>query len=69
MAWNYHCVGCGCSLDPAEGRLCEDCRKIEKAHRKIAREAHRKIAREAHRTREQIQMDQDGQYKLNLLEK
>ena len=61
MAWNYHCVGCGCSLDPAEGRLCEDCRKIEKAHRKIAREAHR--------TREQIQMDQDCQYKFNLLEK
>ncbi len=63
MAWNYHCVGCGCSLDPAEGRLCEDCRKIEEAHRKIARQV-----RDG-RAQARIQMDQDGQYKLNLLEK
>lgn len=63
MAWNYHCVGCGCSLDPAEGRLCEDCRKIEESHRKIARQV-----RDG-RAQARIQMDQDGQYKLNLLEK
>lgn len=30
MAWKYRCAGCDCSLDPAEGRLCDECRKIEK---------------------------------------
>ena len=26
----YKCDICGCYLDPAEGRRCEDCRKEEK---------------------------------------
>ncbi len=53
MAWKYRCAGCGCSLDPAEGRLCDECRKIEK----IRPSDPKKV----------IRMERDGQYRMNLL--
>ena len=27
MYGNYQCEDCGCTLDPGEGRLCDDCRE------------------------------------------
>lgn len=53
MAWKYRCAGCDCSLDPAEGRLCDECRKIEK----IRPSDPKKV----------IRMERDGQYRMNLL--
>ena len=61
MAWKYYCAGCGCSLDPAEGRLCEDCQKIEKAHRKVSAKIR------VDRTR--VHMERDGQYRMDLIGK
>lgn len=29
--WNYKCRVCGCSLDPGEGYICDDCRDKEKS--------------------------------------
>lgn len=31
------CEGCGCSLDPGEGRMCDEC--IQEVERKRARDA------------------------------
>lgn len=30
---------CGCSLDPGEGRTCEECQEAERIHRSIKRQA------------------------------
>lgn len=27
MYGNYQCEGCGCTLDPGEGRLCDECQE------------------------------------------
>jgi len=26
----YRCEGCGCRLDPGEGRMCDECREVQK---------------------------------------
>lgn len=35
----YTCEVCGCSLDPGEGRLCEECQESNRIHRSIKRQA------------------------------
>lgn len=32
--YKYECTYCGCSLDPGEGRLCEDCLAKREQNRK-----------------------------------
>lgn len=53
----YRCDECGCYLDPAEYRLCDECREKIRSRRQVAR-----------RVQEAVRLSDAGQYQMKLQE-